>query len=147
MIRSYHEKDFEPITRFWYEAMRVAMPELDARMGYTLEDTRIYFRNVVAVENHIWVYEFDDIPVGYLGIQGDFVDRLYVNPAYHRRGIGQTLLDHARALSPKHLWLYTHVANKMARAFYVKNGFIPEKFGMSPPPESEPDVEYHWRNA
>jgi ribosomal protein S18 acetylase RimI-like enzyme len=50
-----------------------------------------------------------------------------------------------RQLLPKHIWLYTHAANKMARAFYEKNGFVAEKFGVSPEPESEPDVEYHWR--
>jgi putative acetyltransferase len=146
MIRLYREDDFEIVTKFWHEAQQVAMPGLEARMGHTLEDARNYFSNRIAVENQIWVYELGDIPVGYLGIQGEFIDRLYVDPAFHRRGIGQALLDHARTLSPKHLWLYTHVANEMARAFYAKNGFISEKFGMSPPPESEPDVEYHWRN-
>ena len=35
---------------------------------------------------------------------------------------------------------------KASRAFYEKYGFTAEKFGVSPPPESEPDVEYHWRN-
>ncbi len=147
MIRSYRADDFEVVTKFWHEAQRVAMPELDTRMGRTIEDARNLFRNGIVVENHVWVYELGNIPVGYLGIQGEFIDRLYVDFAYQRRGIGQTLLDHARTLSPKHLWLYTHVANRVARAFYVKNGFIPEKFGVSPPPESEPDVEYHWRSA
>jgi ribosomal protein S18 acetylase RimI-like enzyme len=85
--------------------------------------------------------------VAFLGIQGDFIDRLYVDPKYHRRGIGQALMDYAKTLSPSHLWLYTHLANKMARAFYEKNGFVAEKFGISPAPESEPDVEYHWRRA
>lgn len=147
MIRLYCEDDFDVITKFWHDAMRVAMPALDARMGRTLEDARNLFCNGIVVENQIWVYELGNIPVGYLGIQGEFIDRLYIDPAYHRRSVGQALLDHARNLSPKHLWLYTHVANKMARAFYVKNGFIPGKFGVSPPPESEPDVEYHWRSA
>jgi ribosomal protein S18 acetylase RimI-like enzyme len=73
------------------------------------------------------------------------MDRLYVDPAYHRQGIGSALLAKARQLLPKHIWLYTHVANKMARSFYEKHGFVAEKFGISPEPESEPDVEYHWR--
>ncbi len=147
MIRSYRADDFEVVTKFWHEAQRVAMPELEARMGYMLEDARGYFRRAIAVENQLWVYVLNNIPIGYLGVWDEFIDRLYVDPAYQRRGVGQTLPDHARTLSLKHLWLYTHVANKVARAFYVKNGFIPEKFGVSPPPESEPDVEYHWRSA
>jgi ribosomal protein S18 acetylase RimI-like enzyme len=147
MIRPYRDDDFEVVTMLWYEAMHVAMPDMMKRMGFTLADARQYFSNVILPENQMWVYESEHFPVAFLGIQGDFIDRLYVNPKFHRRGIGQTLLEHARSLSPNHLWLYTHLANKMARAFYDKNGFVAEKFGISPAPESEPDVEYHWRRA
>ena len=145
MIRLYRTEDFEVVTKFWFEAMDVAMPGLGARLGHTLEDAREYFRKAVVTENQIWVYERDDVPLGFLAIQGEFIDRLYVDPAFHRQGIGQALLMKARELLPNHMWLYTHVANKMARAFYEKNGFVAEKFGVSPEPESEPDVEYHWR--
>jgi len=145
MIRPYQEDDFEVVTQFWFDAMNVAMPGLAKRLGHTLEDAREFFRTAIAVEDRLWVYEMNDTPVGYLGMQGKFIDRLYVHPAYHRRGIGLALLAHARTISPKHLWLYTHAANSIARVFYEKNGFVAENFGMSPPPESEPDVEYHWR--
>jgi hypothetical protein len=30
---------------------------------------------------------------------------------------------------------------------YEKHGFKAVKFGLSPPPESAPDVEYRWRPA
>lgn len=145
LIRLYREEDFESVTEFWFAASEFAMPGLHQKLGHTLEGAREYFKNVVAVENQLWVYELDNKPVAYLGIKDEFIDRLYVHPAYHRRGIGRALLDHARTLSPNHLWLYTHQANHNARAFYEKNKFVAEKFGMSPPPESEPDVEYHWR--
>lgn len=146
MIRLYRDDDFEVVTAFWYEAMRAAMPKLMKRMGFDLEGAREYFRKAVLPDNQLWVYELDQKPVGFLGLEDDFIDRLYVDPNYHRRGIGQALLDYAKTLSPNHLWLYTHVANKMARAFYEKNDFVAEKFGVSPAPESEPDVEYHWRS-
>ncbi len=143
MIRPYQEEDFEIVVRFWFDAVCVAVPELVARMKYEFNGAREYFKSIVS-ENQMWVYELDGIPVGFLGIKDDYIDRLYVNPAYHRRGIGQALLDHARALSPNHLWLHTDQSNNMSRPFYEKNGFIAEKFGVSPPPASEPDVEYHW---
>jgi len=146
MIRPYREEDFETVARFWFEAVQAAEPELCQRMGYEFNGAREYFKNVVA-ENQIWVYELDGIPIGFLGIQNEFIDRLYVDPKFHRRGIGLALLDHARTLSPKHLWLYTNQTNKMSRPFYEKNGFVATKFGVSPPPESEPDVEYHWHNG
>ncbi|MBL8101186.1 MAG: GNAT family N-acetyltransferase [Anaerolineales bacterium] len=145
MIRLYREDDFEVVTAFWFRAMHTAMPDLMKRMGFELEGAREYFRSAIVPDNQIWVYERDNVPIGFLAIQGDFIDRLYVDPDYHRQGVGQALLMKARELLPKHIWLYTHVVNKMARAFYEKNGFVAEKFGVSPAPESEPDVEYHWR--
>ncbi|MBK9603369.1 MAG: GNAT family N-acetyltransferase [Anaerolineales bacterium] len=144
-IRLYKTEDFEPITRLWFDAQTVAMPDMMARMDYKFDEAQAYFRNVIVLETQIWVYERDGVPLGFIAIQGELIDRLYVHPAYHRQGIGQALLVKARELLPEHIWLYTHVANKMARAFYEKNDFIAEGFGVSPAPESEPDVEYHWR--
>lgn len=144
MIRPYQEKDFEIIVKFWFEAMQVATPELIKRMNYEFQDAREYFKNSVIPTNKIWIYELHQKPVGFIGMQDDLIDRLYVNPQHHRQGIGQSLLEFAKTLSPNHLWLYTHQANKMSRAFYEKNNFIAEKFCISSPPESEPDVEYHW---
>ena len=143
MIRPYREEDFEIVAKFWFAAIQAAEPELVQRMGYEFTGAREYFKTVVA-ENQMWVYELEGVPVGILGIQNDYIDRLYVDPNYHRRGIGKALLDHARKLSPQHLWLKTDQANKMSRPFYEKDGFVATKFGVSPPPESEPDVEYHW---
>jgi ribosomal protein S18 acetylase RimI-like enzyme len=51
----------------------------------------------------------------------------------------------AQELSPDGLELHTHQENTKARRFYEKHGFEVVRFGVSPPPESAPDVEYHWR--
>ena len=143
-IRFYQADDFQPVTRLWRRAREVAMPELTARMGYSFETDQAFFGQHIVSECDLWVAVKQNLPVAFMGIKKDFIDYLYVDPDYHRQGIGQAFLDHARDLSPHHLWLYTHTANHMARAFYEKNGFIAERFGISPAPESEPDVEYHW---
>ncbi|MEN9564635.1 MAG: hypothetical protein RIR73_2879, partial [Chloroflexota bacterium] len=132
MIRPYHEDDFNAVTSLWFDAMQVAIPGLMKRMGYTLEGSRAYFKNGIAPEHQLWVYELESQPVAYLAIKDDFIDRLYVRPDLHRHGIGLALLQHARSLSPNHLWLYTNTINNMACAFYEKNGFVAEKYGMSP---------------
>lgn len=144
MIRSYREEDFDAVSTLWFNAMLVAIPELMKRMGYTLKGSLDYFRNGILAENQLWVYELEGKPVAFLALKDDFIDRLYVSPEFHRRGIGQALLDYARTLCPHHLWLFTDQANTMARNFYEKNGFIATRFGITSPPESEPDVEYHW---
>jgi GNAT superfamily N-acetyltransferase len=88
-----------------------------------------------------------ELPVGYIAMENDLIDQLYVHPDHWRKGIGKSLLEFAKAKSPDHLWLYTLQVNVNARTFYEKKGFVAEKFGFSPPPENEPDVEYHWRKS
>jgi ribosomal protein S18 acetylase RimI-like enzyme len=91
------------------------------------------------------VLETDGQLAGFMAIAGDFVDQLYIHPDFQRRGLGKELLDFAKRQSAEHVWLFTLQINGNGRAFYEKNGFVAEKFGISPEPESEPDVEYHWK--
>lgn len=147
IIRDYREEDFDALTILWRTSREKSLPDLERNKGHFFFEDRDYFRNHILPENRVWVAEVQNRAVGFLAMQGDFIDRLYIDPDYQRRGIGQALLDFAREKSPDHVWLYTLQANLNARAFYEKNGFIAEKFGVSPPPESEPDIEYHWRKA
>lgn len=144
LIRPYKSDDFEALTYLWRRAREEAFPEFQRTKGHTFEDDQAYFRDVILVNNDVWVAEVDEKPAAFMAIAGDFIDQLYVNPDYQRLGLGRALLNHARALSPEHLWLYTLQINANGRTFYEKNGFRAVKFGISPPPEAEPDVEYHW---
>ena len=72
------------------------------------------------------------------------VDQLHVEPGSQGRGIGTALLDRAKQLAPEGLTWFTHQRNERARAFYERRGFRAVEFGVSPPPESEPDVRYAW---
>lgn len=144
LIRPYKSGDFEAVTLLWRRAREQALPEFQRRKGHTFAEDQAYFRDVILVNNDVWVAEVDGTPAAFMAIAGDFIDQLYVDPERQRSGLGRALLEHARSLSPEHLWLYTLQINTNARAFYERNGFCALKFGLSPPPESEPDVEYHW---
>jgi ribosomal protein S18 acetylase RimI-like enzyme len=147
IIRDYHPEDFDAVTILWRIAREKSLPEFQRTKGHFFYEDQNYFREHVLQEDKVFVVESDEHPVAFMAIRGDFIDHLYVHPAHQNRGIGKVLLDYARQLSPEHIWLYTLQINTNARVFYEKNGFTAEKFGMSPPPESEPDVEYHWRKA
>jgi len=147
VIRGYRPADFEAVTILWRISREKSLPEFQMMKGHFFYEDQNYFQHHILKENEIWVVEVDDRPVAFLAMNKDFIDQLYVHPDYWRRGIGRTLLEFARERSPEHLWLYTLQVNVNARAFYEKNGFVAEKFGVSPPPESEPDVEYHWRKS
>jgi ribosomal protein S18 acetylase RimI-like enzyme len=133
------------VVAVWRASKRDAYPFLPLEQGYTLEDDTAFFRDHIAPHCRIEVAEVAGRIVGYLALRGCYVDRLYVHPDYQRAGVGTLLLGRARALSPERLELHTHTENFLARAFYEKHGFVPVRFGTSPPPESAPDVEYHWR--
>src|SRR5512134_629314 len=145
IIREYRPADFEVLTILWRIAREKSLPEFQRTKGHFFYEDQDYFRDHVLKENKVFVVEDDQRPVAFMAMRGDFIDHLYVHPDHQNRGIGKVLLDLARQRSPDHVWLYTLQVNANARAFYEKNGFIPEKFGVSPPPENEPDVEYHWR--
>jgi len=147
IIREYRTEDFDAVTILWRISREKSLPEFQLEKGHFFYEDRDYFRNHVLENNQVWVVEAGNGPVAFMAMNKDFVDQLYIHPDFQRRGIGKTLLDFARERSPEHIWLYTLQANINARAFYEKNGFAAEKFGISPPPESEPDVEYHWRRG
>ena len=131
LIRPYKSDDFEAVTTLWRRAREQAFPDFQRRKGHTFAEDQAYFRDVILVNNDVWVVSMNETPAAFMAIAGDFIDQLYVDPECQRSGLGRALLEHARSLSPEHLWLYTLQINTNGRAF-------------SPAPESEPDVEYHW---
>lgn len=147
IIREYRAADFDAVTVLWRISREKSLPEFQLEKGHFFYEDRSYFQNFVLKNNRVWVVESENHPVGFMAMNKDFIDQLYIDPDYQRRGIGTLLIDFAREQSPEHLWLYTLQVNFIARTFYEKNGFVAEKFGVSPPPESEPDVEYHWRKS
>ena len=145
IIREYRNEDFDAVTILWRISREKSLPEFQLENGHFFFEDRDYFQKQIVKNNQIWVVESKNYPVGFMAMNNDFVDQLYIDPNHQRRGIGRSLLNLARERSPDHVWLYTLQVNTSAREFYEKNGFVAEKFGISPPPESEPDVEYHWR--
>ena len=144
-IRPYRKNDFDAVAILWRIARERSLPDFQRAKGYFFVEDIEYFRDHIVPRNKLWVAKLDSTRVGYMAMQNDFVDQLYIHPDFWRRGIGAALLKHAKLLSPEHVWLFTLQVNMQARGFYEKHGFVAERLGVSPPPESEPDVEYHWR--
>ena len=147
IIREYRPEDFDAVTILWRISREKSLPEHQRAKGHFFYEDRDYFRDHLLINNRVWVVISESHPVAFIAMKKDFIDHLYIHPDYQRRGIGKALLEFARERSPNHIWLFTLQVNVNGRAFYEKNGFVAEKFGVSPPPENEPDVEYHWRRT
>jgi len=146
-IRPYRPSDFDAVTILWRISREKSLPEFQKAHGHFFFEDQWYFLEHILPENQVWVAEEEPGRGGhlaFLAIKDDFIDHLYVHPDHWRKGIGEQMLEFARTLSPHRLWLYTLQVNLNARAFYRKNGFKAVAFGISPAPESQPDVTYEW---
>jgi GNAT superfamily N-acetyltransferase len=119
------------------------MPWLPAL--HTDEETRSWVGTVVLPNHDVWVAEVDGHVVGYVAVDGDELNDLYVRPGFQGRGVGTTLLGQAKALSPSGLSLWAFQRNAGARRFYERHGFVAvELTDGSGNEEREPDVRYRW---
>jgi ribosomal protein S18 acetylase RimI-like enzyme len=145
LIRPFQDADEDATAEVWHRAGIAAYTYLPTWQAFTLDHARRVFREVIRARCAIWVGTLDEQIVAYLALNGSYVDRLYVDPGQWRQGWGTRFIELAKTLSPQGLELHTHQENKAARALYETHGFTAVKLGISPPPESAPDVEYHWR--
>ena len=144
-IRKFEPADQAEVVGVWHRAGLAAYTYLPTWQALTLEKAGWVFENIIRPNAEIWLGTQEGRIVAYLAMKGSYIDRLYIDPPEWHKGWGTLLVRFAKQLSPGGLELHTHQENIAARALYEKLGFRPVKFGISPPPESAPDVEYHWR--
>lgn len=144
-IRPFRDEDEPAVVRVWHRSGDAVYTFLPTWQALSLEQAQVVFHEYIRPKCAIWVGMEGERIVAYLAMKGSYIDRLYVDPDEWRKGWGTRLLDFARTQSPQGLELHTHQENHGARALYEKYGFRAVAFGVSPPPESAPDVEYHWR--
>ncbi|MFO1024673.1 MAG: GNAT family N-acetyltransferase [Acetobacteraceae bacterium] len=136
--------DAPAIAAIHLQARRAAMPYL--RQVHSDAATHAWFAATVSLPPQCWwVARHDDQVVGYLRLEGELIDHLYVRPDWQRQGVGSRLLAKARALSPDRLRLNTFQRNTAARAFYEGHDFraVGQTVGLNE--ENEPDVQYVWQ--
>jgi ribosomal protein S18 acetylase RimI-like enzyme len=132
------------------DAPVIADIHLRARATYvarlhTDDETRGWFAGIVGDRPSAWwVARQGGRVVGYMLIEGEYLDHLYVRPEAQGCGVGSALLHKARSLSPRRVGLVTFQRNTSARAFYEKRGFRPLRFTDGENEEGEPDVHYVW---
>ena len=148
-VRLLDDEDLDEVAAIWHDSRKSVHTAMgfESERSVTARVSQQVFREIIAPRNRIWGAFLEKQMVGILAICDSEIDRMYVLPDRQRQGIGTALLEKARELSPSGLELHTHQANEGARAFYEKHGFRAVRFGVSPPPESEADVEYHWKPA
>ncbi len=142
-MRPAREDDAFAIAQAHVDARRVAMPWLPVL--HTFEETVRFFGDFVIPNQLVLVAEAAESVVGFIALEGEWVEHLYVAPAHQGIGVGHALLQQAKELCPDGLMLWTFEGNHRARTFYEKRGFIAIEFtDGSRNEERTPDVRYHW---
>jgi GNAT superfamily N-acetyltransferase len=142
-IRAARSDDVETIADVHLDSRREAMPWL--AVLHSREETIAYFADRLRAHEKLLVAEVNALVVGFIALEGNHVDHLYIAPSYQNRGIGHTLLAKAKELYPNGLTLWTFQRNARARRFYEARGFVASEFtDGSRNEEREPDVLYTW---
>ena len=78
-----------------------------------------------ALESRKWVAvddDADDRIVGFVGVNDSYLSWLYVDPAYHRQGIGRRLLRLGLAMAGPKAWTICLAGNEPALKLYASEG-------------------------
>jgi GNAT superfamily N-acetyltransferase len=143
-IRTATPADAGEIAALFGETRRASLPFLPTL--HTPEEDREHFGRRVLPTCAVWVAEgADGEIVGFLALDGERVEHLYVRPGHQRRGVGGALLARAKAASPTGLTLWAFQRNVQGLAFYAKHGFAPERVtDGAENEEREPDALLRW---
>ena len=72
----------------------------------------------------IWVLtDEEDVPIGFLGLAGDAIAALFMDPVHRGQGGGRRLVSHAQELCGGDLTVDVNEQNVTARGFYEALGF------------------------
>jgi len=121
VIREYRAADCADVLEVWARASAVAHPFLSEEF---LELERERIPSVYLPNAETWVWEAEGRVVGFIALLGSEVGALFVDPRFHRSGIGRALMDRARDLRGA-LEVEVFERNGLGRAFYAKYGFEP----------------------
>jgi ribosomal protein S18 acetylase RimI-like enzyme len=116
------------------------LPEL-----YSDEQVLEWVAGSVLPNDDVHIADLDGEPAGFLALSEELLDHLYVHPDAQHRGVGSTLLDHAKRLRSSGFSLWVFQRNTSARRFYEARGVrLVRLSDGSGNEEGEPDALYSW---
>ena len=119
VIRQYQNSDLEAVLLAYESASKLAHPFLDedfiAKVMKDIPEKYIPMADT-------WVADVDGEVVGFISLIGNMIGALFLQPSYHGRGIGKTLMDKAVELHGE-LEVEVFTENPIGRKFYSNYGF------------------------
>jgi putative acetyltransferase len=107
-------------------ALEIWRAAVDATHRFLSPEHRREIDGIVAgflPEAELWMVDDGDLPVGFMILDGEMIEALFVDPAVHGRGFGSALIAHALSLAPEALVDANEQASN-AVPFYEAKGFV-----------------------
>ena len=118
MIRTLKEKDVDIVAKIWLETNIKA--HVFVASNYWKEHYEIIKDMFLQAE--VYVYEIEKEIMGFIGLDKEYIEGIFVLDQYQKRGIGKALLNHVKAKN-EHLSLNVYQKNLNAILFYQREGF------------------------
>ncbi len=129
MLRRARHIDASTLTGIRRDAILVlATPEIGDQRARTWAENSAEERVLRAIDQHVvWLAECDGAVVGWVEIDRDRVEGIYVHPDFACRGIGSALLLHAEGLIRDSGYTAAALeASWNAEEFYLRRGYVPQ---------------------
>lgn len=134
MIRKFEKNDIDSVMQIWKDE------NIKAHAFISKEFWESNYNNVKeSLPNaEIYVYILEEKIVGFIGLNNNYIEGIFVDTNNQCKGIGSSLLDKAKE-KRNSLTLKVYQKNKNAINFYEKNDFVIENKDID---ESTNEIEY-----
>ena len=121
MIRKMEEKDIPDVLQIWLETNIRAHNFIEKE--YWTGSYEMVKQILPEAEVYVYEDEKNGQIVGFIGMNNQYVEGLFVKESAQSRGIGKQLLDHAKSRKTE-LRLGVYQKNVRAMRFYLRENFL-----------------------
>lgn len=139
MIQKMTDDQLEQVSQIWLESNLDAHSFID--QSYWLDNFDEVKEELQVAE--VYVFEEAGQLKGFVGLDGDYIEGIFIQRDYRNQGIGHQLLDYLKADHQK-LSLNVYQKNQLAYKFYQKNDFKIETEGFDEA-NQEKDYQMIWQ--
>ena len=143
-LRPATPADLPAVASLYLRVREAAVPAMPPQI-HTVDEVHAHVGGWDLARRAVWLAESDEAPAGFMVVEGDWLESLYIAPEAAGQGVGSALLDVAKQLRPGGFCLWVFESNTPARTFYERRGLIDlEHTDGSTNEERSPDLRMAW---